>query len=233
MDKQKVLVTGSTGALGMAIAREFAAHGHYLYLHYGRQREKAKNLLQELGGEGELLEFDLRDFGAIREALRGCEAEIVINNAGITQDKLLFFMQDDEWNRVIETNLSGTFCVTQVMMKKLIASRRGSIVNLSSISGIIGNAGQCNYAATKGGIIAFSKSLALEVARYGIRVNCVAPGIIESEMSAKLPLDELKQLIPLGRIGQPSEVARAVYFLAVEASYMTGEVMNVSGGMVR
>jgi 3-oxoacyl-[acyl-carrier protein] reductase len=142
-------------------------------------------------------------------------------------------MKDEEWEDVIDTNLNGMYRVTKAVVEKMISKKNCAIVNVSSVSGIAGNPGQTNYSATKGGIIAFTKALALELGRYKIRVNCVAPGLIESEMTEELPLKELKKGIPLRRIGKPEDVSEVVLFLADKASYITAETINISGGMVR
>ena len=228
---QKVLVTGATGSLGEAIVKEFSDKGYFVYIHYNRNETKAKEILKEINDKGEILTFDSKSRASIEEALKEISVDVLVNNLGITKDNLFFWMSDEEWEEVIEINLNTMFRVTKAMLPKFIKNKGGAIVNISSISGISGNAGQTNYAASKGAIIAFTKSLALEVSRYKIRVNCVAPGIIESEMTKELDKKVAKS-IPLGRFGQPKEVAEAVYFAATN-TYMTAEVMNISGGVVR
>ncbi|MCD4668575.1 MAG: SDR family oxidoreductase, partial [Sulfurimonas sp.] len=169
----------------------------------------------------------------VYSVLENLELDVLVNNAGITRDNLFFWMSDDEWSDVIDTSVNGTYYVTKAVMKNMISNKRGSVVNVASISGIVGNSGQTNYSAAKGAMIAFTKALSVEVARYGIRVNAVAPGLIESEMTAELNLKEMKKGIPMRRIGKPEDVAECVLFLADKASYVTGEVLNISGGMVR
>ena len=142
-------------------------------------------------------------------------------------------MEDDDWSSVIDTSVNGTYYVTKALMRNMIKNKRGSVVNVASVSGIVGNPGQTNYSAAKGAMIAFTKSLSAEVARYGIRVNAVAPGLIVSEMTQDLNLKEMKKTIPLKRVGKPNEVADCVFFLADKATFVTGEVLNISGGMVR
>ena len=143
-------------------------------------------------------------------------------------------MSDDEWEDVINTNLNGNFYITKIISKNMMMNKRGSIVNIASISGVSGNAGQANYSASKGGIIALTKTLCLELGRYNIRVNALAPAIIESEMTKDIPnLKEMKKAIPLGRFGTASEVAKCSYFIGVDATYISGEVLNISGGMIR
>ena len=230
---KKVLVTGATGAIGAACARAFAEAGYFVYIHYRSSAEKAEALLAEIGNGGELVRFDVRNKDEVKTALEPLELDVLVNNSGITKDNLFFWMNDEEWEDVVDTNLNGLYRVTKAVVGNMIAKKHCAIVNISSVSGIAGNAGQTNYSATKGGIIAFTKALALELARYNIRVNCVAPGLIESEMTEELPLKEMKKAIPLRRIGTPEDVAETVLFLADKAAYITAETINVSGGMVR
>jgi len=229
---KKVLVTGATGAIGEACVRAFSDAGYFVYIHYRSKKEKAQSLLAEIGS-GELVQFDVRDRESVNAALKALELDVLVNNSGITKDNLFFWMGDDEWEDVVDTNLNGTYRVTKAVLENMIAKKNGAIINISSVSGIAGNPGQTNYSATKGGIIAFTKALALELGRYKIRVNCVAPGLIESEMTEELPLKELKKGIPLRRIGKPEDVSEVVLFLADSAAYITAETINVSGGMVR
>lgn len=228
---QKVLVTGATGSLGEAIVKEFAKQGYFVYVHYNANEAKAKAILEEIGGNGQILTFNSKDKENIQEILNDIEVDVLVNNLGITRDNLFFWMTDDEWEEVIDTNLNGMFRVTKTLLPKFIKNKGGAIVNISSVSGISGNAGQTNYSASKGAIIAFTKSLAVELSRYKVRVNCVAPGIIESDMTKELD-KKLAKTIPLGRFGDPKEVANAVYFAATN-SYMTAETINISGGLVR
>jgi len=228
---QKVLVTGATGSLGEAIVKEFAERGYFVYIHYNSNREKAQNILKEIDNHGEILTFDIKNTEDVKDKLKDIEVDVLINNSGITRDNLFFWMSDEEWEDVIETNLNGIFRVTKAIVPKMIRKKNCAIVNISSISGIAGNAGQTNYSASKGAIISFTKSLALELGRYKIRVNCVAPGLIESEMTKDLDKSIAKS-IPLRRYGEPKEVANAVYFASTN-SYLTAEVINISGGMVR
>ena len=229
---KKVLITGATGAIGEACAKYFHNAGYFVYLHFRTQEEKAKNLSKELPNS-EILQFDITDKAAVLKATEHLELDVLVNNAGITRDNLFFWMSDEEWSDVIDTSVNGTFFVTKAVIKNMISNKRGSIVNVASVSGLVGNAGQTNYSAAKGAMLAFTKSLSVEVARYGIRVNAVAPGLIESEMTKELDLKEMKKNIPLKRVGKADEVAECVLFLADKASYVTGEVLNISGGMVR
>jgi len=228
---KKVLVTGATGALGEAIVKAFSLQGYFVYIHYNSNQKKALALLQDIDNNGEILTFNMKDKESISHTLKDIEVDTLINNSGITRDNLFFWMNDEEWEDVIETNVHGMFRVTKALLSNFIKNKNGAIVNISSISGIVGNAGQTNYSASKGAIISFTKSLSLELARYKVRVNCVAPGLIESEMTKELDT-AIKKSIPLKRYGTPDEIAHAVYFAATN-TYMTGETINISGGMVR
>ncbi|MFV0562235.1 SDR family NAD(P)-dependent oxidoreductase [Malaciobacter mytili] len=231
---QKVLVTGATGSIGEAIVKEYAKNGFYVYIHYNSNKQKATEILEEINNQGELITFNMKDKESIKTTLEDLEVDVLINNAGIIKDNLFFFMSDEEWEDVINTNLNGAFFVTKVISKKMMINKKGSIVNIASISGIGGNAGQANYSASKGGVISFTKTLAIELGRYNIRVNALAPGIIKSEMIENIPnIKELKKSIPLGRLGEAKEVAKCAYFMGVEATYVSGEVLNISGAMVR
>jgi len=229
---KKVLITGSTGSIGEACAKYFHKNGFFVYLHYRSNEEKAANLQKELQNS-EIIKFDITNKEDVFHKLENIDVDVLVNNAGITKDKLFFWMEDDDWNDVINTSINGTYYVTKALVKNMISNKKGSIVNIASVSGLVGNAGQTNYSAAKGAMIAFTKALSIELARYKIRVNGVAPGLIESEMTHDLDLKELKKTIPLKRIGKPEEVAECVYFLADKASYVTGEILNISGGMVR
>lgn len=233
-EKPTVLIVGATGSIGEAIVREYAKNGYFVLIHYHSHRTKAEELLEAVGGSGELIVFDISDKESIRSALEGVEVDVLVNSAGIIRDSLLFFMEDEKWEEVIDTNLNALFYIIRAVSRSMIRNKKGSIVNVASISGIIGNPGQANYAASKGGVIALTKTLAAELGRYGIRVNALAPGIIESEMISELPdTQALKKAIPLGRFGKPEEVAKCAWFIGHEASYVSGEVLNISGAMVR
>jgi 3-oxoacyl-[acyl-carrier protein] reductase len=229
---KKVLITGSTGAIGEACARYFHQNGYFVYLHYRSNETKASELKSELENS-EIIGFDISNKDEVYQKLQDIEVDVLINNAGITKDKLFFWMEDEDWSDVIDTSVNGTYFVTKALLKGMISNKNGSIVNIASISGLVGNAGQTNYSAAKGAMIAFTKALSIEVARYKIRVNAVAPGLIESEMTKELDLKQMKKTIPLKRVGKPDDVAECVFFLADKASYVTGEVLNISGGMVR
>ncbi|NOQ31622.1 MAG: SDR family oxidoreductase [Helicobacteraceae bacterium] len=229
----KVLVTGATGSIGQEIVREYSKNGFFVYIHYNSNEAKAQELLEEVGN-AELISFNMSEKNSIKDALEGLDIDVLVNNAGIIKDKLFFFMEDDEFEDVININLNANFYVTKLISRTMIVNKKGSIVNIASISGVCGNAGQANYSASKGGVIALTKTLAIELGRYNIRVNALAPGIIESRMIENLPnTKELKKAIPLKRFGKASEVAKCAYFIGVEATYISGEVLNISGGMVR
>ena len=231
---KKVLVTGATGSIGAEIVKEYAKNGFFVYIHYNSNHQKAQNLLEEIDNKGELISFDIKDKDSIKNNLENLDVDVLINNAGIIKDNLFFFMSDNEWEDVINTNLNGNFYITKIISKNMMMNKRGSIVNIASISGVSGNAGQANYSASKGAIIALTKTLCLELGRYNIRVNALAPAIIESEMTKDIPnLKEMKKAIPLGRFGKASEVAKCAYFMGVDATYISGEVLNISGGMIR
>lgn len=231
---KKVLVTGATGSIGEEIVKEYAKNGFFVYIHYNSNHQKAQNLLEEIDNKGELISFDIKDKESIKNSLENLDVDVLINNAGIIKDNLFFFMSDDEWEDVINTNLNGNFYITKIISKNMMMNKKGSIVNIASISGVSGNAGQANYSASKGAIIALTKTLCLELGRYNIRVNALAPAIIESEMTKDIPnLKEMKKAIPLGRFGTANEVGKCAYFIGVDATYISGEVLNISGGMIR
>jgi len=233
MVQPTVLVTGATGTIGSAIVKAYAKQGYFVYIHYNSNRVKAEELLDTIPA-GKLVGFNMKNKVEITKALENLEIDVLINNAGITRDSLFFFMEDEAWEEVIDTNLNAPFYITKLIAKNMIRNKKGSIVNIASISGICGNAGQANYAASKGGMIALTKTLAIELGRYNIRVNALAPGLIESEMIENIPkINDLKSTIPLKRFGLAEEVAKCAYFMGVDATYVSGEVLNISGGMVR
>lgn len=229
---EKILITGASGDIGRAIALEFAKDSDaYIYIHYSTNKDAALETLGLVGAErGSLVQFDLRDKNGIESVLKELDIDILVNNAAVIRDKYLFWMQEDEWQEVIDTNLTGAFRIIKALLPKMIAKKRGSIVNISSISSQKGNIAQANYAASKGGLEALTRTLAKELGRYGIRVNTITPGIIRSKITQELSEDRYKEIIALGRFGEVSEVAEAVYFIAKKGSYITGQNINVCGG---
>lgn len=239
LDGKVALVTGATGAIGGAIARALHEMGATLALS-GTKVSNLESLAKELKTRVQLFACNLNSAEGIQELVGNVEnvfdrIDILVNNAGITRDNLMMRMTDEAWEDVMTVNLEAPFRLMRAVSKKMIRNRWGRIINISSVVGAIGNAGQTNYAAAKSGLFGLSKSAALELASRNITVNCIAPGFIESPMSDKIPdalKFELQKKIPIGRIGNPKEVASAVGFLATEeASYITGHVLHVNGGL--
>jgi 3-oxoacyl-[acyl-carrier protein] reductase len=236
------LITGASRGIGRAIAARLAKDGYRIILNYVSNDEAAQEALQEVrkaGSEGELLKFDVSDTDATAKAISEWETShpgeyisVLVNNAGITRDGLMMRMSEDDWHKVLGIVLNGFYNTTKPLLKNMLAKRWGRIINISSLSGIRGMAGQTNYSAAKGGLIASTKALAQEVAKRGVTVNAVAPGFIRTDMTSALPEDELKKMIPAGRFGEAEEVADLVAFLAsANASYITGEVISINGGL--
>ena len=237
------LVTGSSAGIGKAIALRLARDGYSILVHYNRGKQGAEETaswIRENGGSAVLLAFDVRDGAAVDATLndyfeKNPEANLaaLVNNAGITSDGLLGLMSDESFDSVMKTNVYGPFYLMRWCIKKMLRQRSGSIVNISSLAGQTGNPGQFNYAASKAALIAMTKSLAMEVGSRNIRVNAVAPGLIETDMIANLPqLEEMKKRIPLKRVGSPEDVAGAVSFLcSKDAAYITGHTLSVNGGL--
>ena len=244
LDGKTALVTGASRGIGRAIALCLAAEGARVAINYAgnvRAAEEVKTAIEAAGGTAILCQADIADSSAVEAMVANVVKEfgtidILVNNAGITRDALLMRMKDEDFAKVLNTNLKGVFYCTKAVSKLMMKKRSGRIVNMASVVGLVGNAGQTNYAAAKAGVIGFSKSAARELASRGITVNVVAPGFIGTDMTAGLPESVKEKMltdIPLGRMGEAEDVANAVLFLASEqASYITGQVVNVDGGMV-
>ena len=242
LNEKKAIVTGGGRGIGEAIALALAGAGSDVAIFDMDQAgaEQTVEKIKETGRDAAALKVDVSDFSQTGEAIDKTldlwgGVDIVVNNAGITRDGLIMRMKEEDWDSVIAVNLKGAFNVCRNVIRAMMKQRSGSIINIASIIGLMGNAGQVNYAASKGGLISLTKSLARETAARGIRVNAVAPGFIATEMTDKIPekmRDAMIKSIPLGRMGQVEDVARAVTFLASDASdYITGQVLVVDGGM--
>ena len=237
------MVTGASRGLGRAIAERLAKDGYPVIVNYNNSEKAAQEVVDGIvaaGGKAELMKLDVSNASEVEAAIEAWDAShpedyisVLVNNAGIRQDNLLVFMQDEQWESVVNTTLGGFFHLTRRLVKSMMTHRNGRIVNISSVSGIKGMPGQTNYSAAKAGIIGASKALALEVAPRKVTVNVVAPGFIATDMTAELDQEMIKKMVPLGRIGKPEEVAALVSFLASkEAAYITGQVVSINGGII-
>ena len=237
------LVTGGSRGIGKAICIKLAQDSDYhILINYRSNKVEAEDTLKQVkenGGSGEIIPFDVANSDEVKNSLdtwleknKDAVIEVIVNNAGITKDGLFMWMPKEDWDSVINTSLNGFFNVTNHLMQRLLRNRYGRIVNIVSVSGVKGTAGQTNYSAAKGAIVAVTKALAQEVAKRKITVNAVAPGFIKSDMTADLDEKELKRLIPVNRFGKAEEVADLVSFLvSKKASYITGEIININGGI--
>lgn len=243
MTGKVALVTGAARGIGQAIARKLAAEGCDVALCDLKAEWLAETvgLIEAMGRKVKCFEVDVGSAEAVEAAVNGAVKEfgkidILVNNAGITKDTLMIRMSEQDWDAVLTVNLKGTFLFTKAVARPMMKQRSGAIVNVASIIGLIGNAGQCNYAASKAGVIALTKSAARELAARNVRVNAVAPGFIQTKMTEALPEEVRTKMlgaIPMGRFGQPEDVANVVLFLASDmSSYMTGQVLPICGGMV-
>jgi 3-oxoacyl-[acyl-carrier protein] reductase len=233
------LVTGATGGIGGAIARALHGQGAQVML-AGTRRERLDALARELADRVHVAPADLADPAAPETLVKSAEAamgglDILVNNAGITRDGLLLRMKDEDWQAVLEVNLSSAFRLSRAALRGMMKKRWGRIINITSVVGVTGNAGQANYAAAKAGMIGMTKAIAAEIATRGITVNCIAPGFIATAMTEKLTPDQREagaKAIPMGRFGTPEEIASAaVYLASPEAAYVTGQTLHVNGGM--
>lgn len=237
------LVTGGSRGIGSAICIALATdYKYHILINYQSNEEAALNTLakvNEAGATGEILQFDVADANSTRNALTAWQennpnaaVEVIINNAGIARDGLFMWMEDTDWQQVMDTSVNGFFNVTRFFIQNMLRGRYGRIINIVSLSGVKGTAGQTNYSAAKGAVISATKALAQEVAKRNITVNAVAPGFIETDMTGELDQKELVKLVPANRFGRPEEVAALVSFLVSKnAGYITGEVININGGI--
>ena len=241
--KRVALVTGASRGIGRAIALRLAAEGCYVVINYNGSKEKAEEVQQEIlqaGGQTHIYQCNVADFQACGEMFKDTiskmgHLDILVNNAGITKDGLLMGMSEEDFSKVVDTNLKGTFYCIRHAARTMIKQKKGRIINLSSIVGVSGNAGQANYAASKAGVIGLTKSAAKELASRGITVNAIAPGFICTDMTQVLPeqgKEKIRAQIPMGGFGDPQDVAAAAaFFASEEAGYITGQVLMVDGGM--
>lgn len=242
MSKSVAIVTGASRGIGQDIALTLAAQGIQVAVNYARSADAAQtvvNQIQAQGGVAMAVQADVSQAADVENLVKTVteawgRVDILVNNAGITRDTLLLRMSLEDWQAVIDLNLTGVFLCTKAVSRLMIKQRSGRIINIASVSGLMGNPGQANYSAAKAGVIGFTKTVAKELASRGVTVNAVAPGFIVTEMTQDLDVADILKYIPLGRFGQPSEVAGLVKFLAVDpaAAYITGQVLNVDGGMV-
>ena len=243
-EKKTVLVTGGSRGIGKEVALKYVENGYNIVINYVSSNtdvEELKKEFEQKGAEALILKADVTNTQEVENVVNKAiekfgTIDVLVNNAGITKDNLLMRMTEEEFDKVININLKGTYVVTKAVIKYMMKKRCGSIINLSSVVGVAGNAGQCNYSASKAGIIGFTKSLAKELSSRNIRVNAVAPGFIQTDMTSVLSdsvKENINSQIPLKRMGSPREVANVIYFLGNDdSSYITGQVINVDGGMV-
>jgi 3-oxoacyl-[acyl-carrier protein] reductase len=242
LQDQVAVITGASRGIGRAIALALAEEGATIVVNYARSSQAADEVVEKIkatGGQAIALQADVAQAEQVNTLMTTVieqygRIDVLVNNAGITRDSLLLRMKPDDWQSVIDLNLTGVFLCTRAVSKGMLKQRSGRIINIASVSGQMGNPGQANYSAAKAGVIGFTKTIAKEMASRGITVNAIAPGFIATDMTHDLKSDEILKFIPLGRYGQPDEVAGAVRFLAADpaAAYITGQTLNVDGGMV-
>jgi len=241
LSEKKVLITGASRGIGRAIAQAAAQAGYHVTAHYNRGKESAESLQKEItdnGGKCDIIQFDISDRVDCRQKLEKWSEENgtfwgIICNAGICADNAFPAMSEQDWDSVLRTDLDSFYNVLHPLVMPMCRSKKGRIITLSSMSGIMGNRGQVNYSAAKAGIIGATKALAVELASRSITVNCIAPGLIETDMLEEVPMDKALPLVPMGRTGKPEEVAAlAVFLLSEQASYITRQVISVNGGML-
>ena len=239
-DKKVALVTGGSRGIGKACALELARAGYDVVINYAGNVDAANKTVEEikaLGVDSSAYKFDVSDKEQVNASISEIvekygRIDVLVNNAGITRDGLFMRMSDENWDAVINTNLSSAFYVSQPVVKVMMKQRSGAIVNMSSVVGVSGNAGQANYSAAKAGLIGLTKTLAKELGSRGIRVNAVAPGFINTDMTKDLDTSKFLDFIPLKRLGEVEDIAKAVKFLAVDSDYVTGQVLEVDGGLI-
>lgn len=239
-DKKVALITGASRGIGKGCALELAKAGFDIVINYAGNQDAADVAVAEikaLGVDACAFQFDVGDQAEVEKNMAEIiekvgRIDVLVNNAGITRDGLFIRMSNENWDDVVRTNLNSAFYISNPVVKLMMKQRSGAIINMTSISGIYGNAGQANYAAAKAGLIGLTKTLAKELASRGIRVNAVAPGFIETDMTKDLALDKIVEHIPLKRLGQVEDIAKAVKFLAVDGTYVTGQILQVDGGLI-
>jgi len=239
-NKKIAIVTGGSRGIGKACSIELAKEGYTVIVNYAGNEAAANATVNEIkanGGEAVALKFDVSDKEAVKAAIDGIvkdfgRVDVLVNNAGITKDGLIIRMSEDDWDKVINTNLNSAFYVTKPVVKVMMKQRSGCIINMASVVGVYGNAGQANYAAAKAGLIGFTKTLAKELASRGITANAIAPGFIQTDMTHGLDAEKIASAIPLGRLGTVDDIAQTVKFLVKSGAYITGQVIGVDGGLV-